>query len=470
VTPALAAKRLAEPTAEPAEESFDAFLARSVRRAPILVGLAIAFLLIRALGARAGAVLLIAGSTVALPLTVLRPEIGLYALVLNFVNEWDSYYHLQSYLPISLPVLFDGAIALGILLQRAGKTRQSGLRSAQVILIGLYVALVTVSVIASDSDVPNLWASFRTGFLIRPIIFLFVIILVHEPKQLHRLLLALLVAHLFLMATGLSDVAQKGASALYRVRGTVTAINYLAYVCVVTISIVIALLVYARDRLSRYLLLGLAVVTVIVCLRTLSRSGFFAFAGTLVFLGFRFARSPRALFVSLGFAVLFYALTPAGLTQRLEEVQDLRRTDRYHLSRVALRMALDHPVLGVGWQAYEDRFLAYDYEHIFYKKKAPHSLYLAIAAGSGFPALAAYLAAFGITLVELFRVERLYRRREQGRAFGACLAIGLQAGLVGHFVFGLAGSYGDSYYAFFVLALSLVVIRHHRRDGAELLR
>jgi len=140
------------------------------------------------------------------------------------------------------------------------------------------------------------------------------------------------------------------------------------------------------------------------------------------------------------------------------------------LSRIALRIALDYPILGVGWQAYETVFPSYDVEHVFRKAKQPHSLFLAIAARSGFPALLVYVAMFGISFVQLIGVERDYRRARETSAFGYYLAIGLQAALVGHFVFGLAGSYGDSYYGFFILALSLVLIRHHRRPGAVLLR
>jgi len=160
MTPALA--RL-KPPPEPAApiESFDTFLGRNVRRAPLLALPAIAFVLIRATGARAGAVLLIAASAVVLPMTLVRPEVGLYALILNFVNEWDTYYKLQSYLPISLPLLFDVAITLGIVLRPRSRMADLGLNSIQLLLLAIYVVLVTVSVLVSDVSEPRIWTSFR---------------------------------------------------------------------------------------------------------------------------------------------------------------------------------------------------------------------------------------------------------------------------------------------------------------------
>ncbi|MGH7898557.1 MAG: O-antigen ligase family protein, partial [Candidatus Binatia bacterium] len=458
---ALAVRKSPPAPAREPEDTFDSFFARNVRRAPRLLAVVLAFFFIRALGARAGAVLLIAASAAIWPVAVFRPEIGLYALILNFVNEWDSYYRLQQYVPVSLPILFDAAVGIGILLQLGARRGQRlGLESVQIVLLALYVILVTLGVLVSDVRVPNLWASFRTGFLIRPVTFLFAALLIRDPRSLHRILLALLIAHTLLMTTAMSDFLQKGGETLYRVRGTVTAVNYLSYVCVVTLSLLIGLFVYLRERLAKYAMLLLAIVTLFICMRTLSRSGYYALGATLLFLAFRLIRRPQTMIVAVGFGLLFFLMTPAALTQRLGEVESLTTTDRYFLSRVALRMAMDNPALGVGWHAYERRFLDYDREHVFHKPKQPHSLYLAIAAGSGIPALLVYLMLFGVTIVQLFRVERDYLRARAPNAFGRYLAVSLQAALVGHFVFGLAGSYGDSYYAFLLLAFAFVLVRH----------
>jgi hypothetical protein len=442
-------------------ESFEAFLSRSTRYAPLIgAGLA-AFITLRAFGLRAGPILLITLAIPTLPLSMLHPELGLHALVLNFVNEFDAYYHLQEYFPFSLPALLDIAVVIGIY-HRFGRARRlPRLRSATTVLLLLYVGWVTLSVLLSDVTVPGLWERFRTGFLIRPVLFLFLIVIVQRPEQLHRLLLVLFVALTMLMAGGLSDFIQKGGSA-YRVRGTLGAINYLSYVCIVTLPILISVSLYLRERRTKALLFALSLATLFVGLQTLSRSGYYSLIITLGFLAFRFTRQPAALMATLVFAGVFYFLVPSELGQRLEEVQSIEQTDRYHLSQLGYRMAAANPLLGVGWHAYEAKFLEYDAEGIFRRPQGPHSLYFAIAASCGFPALAMYLAMYGMTFARSFVIQRRYRRMRDSRSLGYYLAVGIEGGLLGHFVFGLAGSYGDSYYAYLLLALAVIVIRFHQ--------
>ena len=152
-------------------------------------------------------------------------------------------------------------------------------------------------------------------------------------------------------------------------------------------------------------------------------------------------------------------------------MENVTATDRYHLSRIGLRIALDHPVFGVGWHAYEAVFPSYDHEGFFHGKgKAPHSIYFAIAARSGFPALLTYLALYGITFAQVVGVTARYRRAKDTHSYGSYLAVGIEGSLVGHFFFGLAGSYADSYYAFFLLSVAVVMIRIHHLSRDAVLR
>jgi len=164
---------------------------------------------------------------------------------------------------------------------------------------------------------------------------------------------------------------------------------------------------------------------------------------------------------------VFYVLVPEALTRRLEEVEDVTQTSRYYLSRIAWRMAADNPLLGVGAHAYEEMFPRYDFELLYGKTKAPHNLYLAIAAQSGFPALAAYLALFGFTFFQLTRIDIEHRRHRETREFDFFLTVGVESALIGHFVFGLAGSYGDSYYAYLLLGIAVILVRLQRAPSAE---
>lgn len=453
------------------EESFDSFFARHLRRAPLLAAVGTAFVILRSIGFRAGAGLIFVAATALIPLSVLRPELGLYALTVNFVNEFDSYYQLQKYVPFSLPILLDLGITMGILLQVVRPGKLPRLDLLQNWLLVVYVLLVSLSLVMSDVAWPaNLWGMFRNTFLIRPIVYVFLVVLVCSPGQLYWILLIFFFAHSLAMAGAMSDFLQKGL-ALYRVRGTLTAINYLSYVCITTLPILLATFLYLRQRVAKGFMLALALTTLFISFRTLSRSGYYSLFFTLAFLAFRLIRSPRMLFTAVVFSVLFYSLVPTTLTQRLSEVESLTTTDRFYLSRIGLRIALDHPVFGVGWHAYELVFPNYDHEGLFHGKgKAPHSLYLAIAASSGFPALFAYLALYGITFAQMVAITARYQRARNTRSYGYYLAVGIEGGLFGHFFFGLAGSYADSYYAFFLLGIAVAMIRFHHLSREAVLR
>lgn len=448
------------------EEPFGDFFARSLRRAPALFAVLVAFVLIRATGARAAAVLLLAAGFAILPLTLLRPELGLYALVVNDVNGFDTYYGFSRYIPVSLPFALDAAIAVAIL-ARFGSGRLPRLGYAQNLLIAAYVLLVTLSVAVSPVPTPPAyWTNFQSGFLIRPILYLFVILLVRTPRQLHRFLLVFVAAHAVLMLGSLLDYLQKGGG-LYRVSGTLGAINYLSYVCIATLPILIALFAYLRGALSRAAMGALALTTLFVTMQTLSRSGYYSLIATLGFMGWRLSRNPRMLAIAVAFAGLFYLLVPTGLSERLSEVAGVTENSRYYLSRVALRMALGHPLLGVGLHGYEIEFPKYDTESLFGgKHKAAHSVYFGIAASSGFPALLLYVATYAVTLLQTFRVERRYAGARDFRSLGYHLTLGVEGGLFGHLVFGFAGTYADSYYAYMLLALAVVLVRYHKEHPA----
>jgi hypothetical protein len=442
------------------EESFDAYFARVLRRAPLLLGGAVAFFALRVAGIRPGPILVLVASAMALPLSIVRPEVGLYALIVNFVNELDSYYKFQTVVPVSLPILFDAAVAFGIFRRLGRSGAIPSLAQPANVLVVAYVIWVSLSFVLADVWPPNPWGKFRTGFLIRPVIYFFLILLVRSPRDLFRLLAVLVFAEALLMAGTLPDYLRKGGG-LYRVRGTLGAINYLSYVCIVTIPILVSLVAYLRDRIARAAILTLAALMLLISLETLSRSGYYALIATLAFLGWRFARKPQFLLVAGAFALMFVQLVPAGLAERLAQTSDITQTSRWLLSRVGLRMALDNALVGVGWANYEAKFLEYDLEHVFSSPKSPHSMYFDIAASNGFPALALYLGAFGWTFRQLSRVESSYRKAGSSRALGALLALGLQGALVGHFVFGLAGSYGNTYYAYMLLGISVALVRLH---------
>lgn len=110
---------------------------------------------------------------------------------------------------------------------------------------------------------------------------------------------------------------------------------------------------------------------------------------------------------------------------------------RLDMWRVGAAIAIDHPILGTGpetytllFPQYRDSLLASRREFwLAYAPESPHNVYLAIAAGSGIPALAAYLALIGAIFVQLLRGLRAAADRSARIALAAILA-----GAAGHLV------------------------------------
>lgn len=109
------------------------------------------------------------------------------------------------------------------------------------------------------------------------------------------------------------------------------------------------------------------------------------------------------------------------------DLADQSQTHR-DLWRVAGRIAVDHPLLGTGpdtfalvFPAYRDAVLEPDRAEMLsrHRVESPHNVYLAIASGSGIPALATYLLLIGMVLVAAIRSSHV-------------LGAGVAGAIVGH--------------------------------------
>ena len=105
--------------------------------------------------------------------------------------------------------------------------------------------------------------------------------------------------------------------------------------------------------------------------------------------------------------------------------QDKSAQSRFDSWKAALGIALDHPILGVGVRnsALFSKQYGADMEG-----RTIHSIYLQIAADSGFPAMGFYLATFFIAWRTLRRFQKQYRNSYEHR-LAYNLACGLEAAL-----------------------------------------
>lgn len=217
-----------------------------------------------------------------------------------------------------------------------------------------------------------------------------------------------------------------------------------------TTLLTIVVAVEVKDTRRRVLWSTAAFVQALALVLTLSRGAYLALVVGLTLLSVVLWRAPLvnrrrlaglAAVMSVGIAIMVAAVPP---TRKVAE-QVVSRTAagfdidqpgsvRMHLDlwRVGQEIALDHPLLGTGpdtyaleFPTYRDALLPKNRATVFlpYRVESPHNVYLAIATGSGLPALAVYLG---------FVVSVIWRIRPRDN--DALLYFGITTAVVAHLV------------------------------------
>jgi len=231
--------------------------------------------------------------------------------------------------------------------------------------------------------------------------------------------------------------------------------NALAAYLVMVMPVTAALLVVPLPGVRAAVCAAL-VAMVLALMFTLSRAGYLAFLVTLPVLAAAASRragtSPRAVALGTGAIVCATVAAVALLAPARDAVarsvdRATSSTDvgadaslRFRLDawNVAARIAADHPLLGTGPETFPDVFPQYSHRVLpadrataldAYRVESPHNVYLAIASGSGIPALIAYLAAVTAALTTIATAAR----RPPTPAAGALL-VAVLAASAGHLV------------------------------------
>lgn len=257
----------------------------------------------------------------------------------------------------------------------------------------------------------------------------------------------LVAGYALLQKAGL-DPVWDGYLPMGRVFSSIGQPNALAAYLVLVIPIAATLLDTGRRAARIALSLALAGMVLALFL-TLSRGGYLGFLVTLPILALgvrdRLRTSARRLALGLA-AALCAGLAIVALVQptraaverswdRVTSSDDVgaEASLRFHLDawNVAARIAADHPVLGTGQETFPDVFPRYSHAVLppdrasaldAYRVESPHNVYLAIAAGSGFAALLAYIGIVAGFAVAVARAARRATERGLRLALVAILA------------------------------------------------
>jgi putative inorganic carbon (HCO3(-)) transporter len=194
-----------------------------------------------------------------------------------------------------------------------------------------------------------------------------------------------------------------------RVFSSIGQANALAAYLVPAIALSVPLVVGVSRSVRAAVFVAFGAMTAALVL-TQSRGGFLGFLAAAVVFAIgslaAFEAPSRRLRYAVAAALagvvvaLAVAASAAGGVDRLTSPDS---SMRFHLDawRVAAQIAIEHPVLGTGPETFPDVFPRYSHDLLPadradaldpFRVESPHNVYLGIAAGSGIPALVAYLA------------------------------------------------------------------------------
>lgn len=306
----------------------------------------------------------------------------------------------------------------------------------------LFAALTLASAFTADHPWQSLWDSRK---LLQIPLFYFAVNAVRDEWEARWLVRVLLAAAGAASAWTLGQALSGPVDLAHRMRGFFSIYMTLGGYLVVAGAIALAYLFSpggGRREKWVYLAAGLMGGAL---LTTFSRNAWIGLGVSAVIIAVA-GRSWRVLAAVAAAAVIAAALAPQPVRNRLLSLADPRdptRLERILMWRSGLRMAMDHPLLGVGPGRIKEAFPAYaDPRAMKQSTGHLHNNFLHLAVERGFPALLAWLWAWGGYFWLMARRLRAMRDAPFGPRFRAA---GGLAAAAGFFAAGLFEyNFGDS--------------------------
>ena len=201
--------------------------------------------------------------------------------------------------------------------------------------------------------------------------------------------------------------------------------NGIAVGMLMLVPILTTLAATATRKGERTFFRFVALGTLYRAIATYSRGGFVACAA----LGFVYLlRSNRRAIAAIGIVVACAVIVPAmpdafwDRMKTIDEASDNSSLGRLHFWNVAISMANDNPMLGVGHNAYNVSYDQYDGLHgDFGAGRSVHSIWFGVLAELGYPGLLLFIAQF------LFALQAAARARAAARRDPSCANLGRYA-------------------------------------------
>jgi probable O-glycosylation ligase (exosortase A-associated) len=214
-----------------------------------------------------------------------------------------------------------------------------------------------------------------------------------------------------------------------------------------------------RKRFFQFLSIGVLYRAV----STYSRGGFLSIGAVGAIWFWRSPHKLKTVAAVIVATALILPVLPQRFWDRMStivapaEQRDDSQQSRLHFWQVAVVMANDHPLVGVGHSGYSRAYNQYDWtQGQFLTNRAVHSAWFGVLAELGYPGLVLFVIIVVTSLLACRRVRKWARAGQIAAPLGS-YAIGLESALVAFIVGGsfVSFHYCEMLWHFFALTMAL---------------
>jgi O-antigen ligase len=378
-----------------------------------------------------------------IPFTILliaffrNPILGVF--LVYFLEYFRPQDVLPAIAPLRLPAMFTIFIFLTIVVRVIRSPERKIVWPAQSWVYLALLFVMGISVIIAQNNYWAFWHFRVVLFLV--ILFFSTINLVESPDQLRKLLVLLVLVHVWLCFRGIQGYLEGNVwGTTGRVgSGFLGDENDFALALVVIFPFAFFAMTALRRWGARWLAFLASLLILITIVLTMSRGGFIGIAVTLFFCWYR---GKRKLLTGAILILLIAAVAVIAPSRYFDEIRSIRETDEgtAHKRReywlAGFRMFAEYPLIGVGPGNSNLRMPQYvDLANPATQwGKAMHGTIPLIAAEMGILGLAIYTILFVQSLLELRRMRRIRVRDPSVRRLVDYFGNALFASILGFLV------------------------------------
>ena len=394
-----------------------------------------------------------------LPVVLFRPHWGILlwtwvGLMNPHKMTWGFAYNFPFAMIIGIVTI------IGILISKEPKKLPL---TPPVVVLLLLVLWMTVTTMAFSLFPNEAWPKWEKVVKIQLFIFLTLIVMQSEQRIRALVLVATLSIAFFGIKGGVYTIAHGGGGmVLGPDGGFISGNTEIALALVVTLPLMRWLQLQTTKRWLRHATTAAMILIAISILGSYSRGGFLALTAMVAFLWIK-SRKRILLGVALmAFAASLLSFMPEMWHSKIDTIQnyeqDTSAMGRIGAWRFATNLALDRPIGGGGFEAFQDE--AYARYAPGEVPLDPHSIWFQILGEQGFVGLGLFLLLWILSWRTGSQIIRLCRDRTD-MTWARDLAAMIQVGLIGFWVGGsfLGLAYWDyPYILVIVLVLTKLVV------------